>query len=168
MRKEIDVTSLKVIKILLIVFLPFVVIPYIIANSIEIDESRKLIQLAIFVVCLLLNKYPHEFCHYAVGRILGFKCRVKFGLLRSECKVFGLQSYKQLILIAIAPLLFYIPVSIVIFASNILFLYKIVFLSSFMFWLSSMVGDYVYVYYALTNRGAEFGDNGHVLVISKE
>jgi len=167
MHKEIDVKKSKATYIILIVafllWLPF----FFVLSQAENDPIIRLITSAIVLVALFTDKYIHEFCHYVVNRALGFECKVKFGLLMSECKVFGTQTYKQVILGSAAPLLYYIPVSVLVLVSNIAVPYKWVFLSVLILWLSSMAGDYQYIYHALSNKDAVFNDNGTVLVISK-
>lgn len=133
--------------------------------------TQLFFHIVILGVLLLTSKFPHELCHKAVAEKLGFKCKVEFGVFVSESKIRGIQTYKQVIMISIAPLLYFLPMSAILFISSIFIssiINKQILLSILIYWLASMVGDFMYIYYALTNREAKFVDNGSVLLITSK
>lgn len=172
MKKEVDITKYNKVAFefqifSLGAFIAFMVLMIIAA----IKENRPLniiFYLVGTVVVIFLNKYIHETCHYIVARIQGFDCQIKYGLKMSECRVNGVQTYRQVIALSLAPLYFYIPVSFIVYLSGIPISLKAMYSGVLCLFLGGMLGDFIYVSEALKNKGARFTDKGHILIIEKE
>jgi len=162
--KEVDVTKYKITDISQI----FTVLAFIVLFAIAyFDTQNTLVYLLCTLIFLLCNKFPHELSHYLIGRIQGFKCTVKFGFFMSECRTYGVQTYKQVIAQSLAPLYIYLPVTIILLLSNKDLSIRLLILSLFVYAFGCMIGDFIYVYTAFTHKNAKFTDNGHTLIIEK-
>ncbi len=170
MRTEVDITKYKITIIFPIIIMVASAVFMVLAVLAAIREN-KLTSLPFYMVgaiaVIFLNRYLHEACHYLVGKIQGFKCEMKFGLKMSECRVDGVQSYKQVIALSLAPLYVYIPISLLILLFSSAFIFIAMYLGVLCLFVGGMIGDFIYVYEALRNRGGSFTDNGHVLIIEK-
>lgn len=171
MKKEVDITKYRITYIsqivTLIAFAAFFILMFFVAKQ----ENRMWITVIYIggtIVVIFLNTLLHETCHYIVGRIQGFRCEIKYGLKMSECRVHGVQSYKQVIALSLAPLYAYIPLSLIIFLSGTPVSLKVIYSAVLCMFVGGMMGDFIYVYEALRNKDGRFTDNGHVLVIEKE
>lgn len=171
MRTEVDITKYRIAFIFQIItlaaFIAFMVL-MVLAVIRENRISNVFFYLGGAIVVIFLNKYLHEACHYIVGRIQGFKCEMKFELKMSECRVDGVQSYKQVIALSLAPLYVYIPVSLIILLSGTAISLKVIYSGVLCLFVGGMLGDFIYVFEALRNKGGRFTDNGHVLIIERE
>ncbi len=171
MRTEVDITKYKITIIFPIIIMVASAVSMVLAVLAAIREN-KLTSLPFYmmgaIAVIFLNRYLHEACHYLVGRIQGFKCEMKFGLKMSECRVDGVQSYKQVIALSLAPLYVYIPISLLILLSGTTISLKAIYSGVLCLFIGGMLGDFIYVFEALRNRGERFTDNGHVLIIERE
>ncbi len=171
MRTEVDITKYKITFIIPIIIMVASAV-FIVIAVLAVIRENKLTILPFYMVgaiaVIFLNRYLHEACHYLVGRIQGFKCKIKFGLKMSECRVDGVQSYKQVIALSLAPLYVYIPISLLILLSSSAFSFKVMYSGVLCLFIGGMLGDFIYVFEALRSRGGRFTDNGHVLEIEKE
>lgn len=165
MIKQVDVTKFKITKVSQGITLIIFAILYIIGYFRIKSGISKEIVFFITLAYLLFGKVPHELSHYFIGRICGFKCKIKYGLYISQCIFEGKQNYKQLIFQSLAPSYLYIPIIIVLLAIRMPLSLKFVSLSLFTYSVGTMIGDFIYVYFALKNKNASFIDTGHILEI---
>ncbi len=171
MKTEVDITKYKIASTFQIITLAAFV-TFTVLMVLAVKQEKRIINIFFYlvgaIVVIFLNKYLHEACHYIVGKIQGFKCEMKFGFKMSECRVDGVQSYKQVIALSLAPLYVYIPVSLLILLSGTAFSLKAIYTGVLCLFVGGMIGDFIYVYEALRNKGGRFTDDGHVLIIEKE
>ncbi len=167
MTKEIDVTKYRLTAVLQILAVLGLAVLLVLALLLEKEKPHLFIYVAGALAAVFLNRYLHEAAHYAVGRLQGFKCEMKFGIKISECRVFGAQTYKQVVALSLAPLYVYIPVTVLVLLSGAPISLKLVYTAILSLFIGGMAGDFIYVAEALKNKGGRFTDNGHVLVIEQ-
>lgn len=133
----------------------------------SIKEINGILYILAVIAITLLNRVAHEMCHYIANRAMGFECKLRFGFPTSECKVYGTQNSKQLIISAVAPAFIYVCIALVILVVNMEQSYRLASISILALLISTMAGDFQYIYYALTNKEATFIDDGTTLKISQ-
>lgn len=168
MKTEVDITKYKIAAILQIVVMAVFAAAIFLVFIMEDRKTNILLYLGCVLLLIFLNRYIHEACHYIIGRVQGFRCQLKFGLKMSECRVIGVQNWKQVVALALAPLYAYAPALLLLLLAGIPAKFKLLALGVMSILIGSMLGDFIYVYEAFRNKGGKFTDNGHVLTIEKE